>query len=148
MFNLFYCIYNYFTSFDFLMLALAVFILFLFYWTLSDKQLSYVFTPLQSILTNLNNAVIRMVTIVPSIASISNLSWSLETIPSALSTIGITVIHMFHCFFFGGGLFCFFVYIKVQVLSIIFTSWSTGTAKSNSQKVIFFLLVGTKYQKS
>ena len=70
--------------------------LIVFHWSLSDSKSPQVSGPLLSILANLNNAGVGMVStslISNSASPFTNLS---EIVPSALITIGITVTFIFH----------------------------------------------------
>ena len=86
-------------------------------------------TPL-SILADINNAVVRMVSICPLISKSSSLFINpLGIVPSALITTSITVTFMFHSFFFlFSSLFTFFQ----------FSSMSVRTAKFTIRQVLFF----------
>ena len=71
--------------------------LIVFHWSLSDRKFSQVSRTLLSILADLNNVVVWMVLILPSISnSCRPLSKSLGTVPSALITIGIIIALMFY----------------------------------------------------
>ena len=71
-----------------------------FYWSLRKSKSPQVFRNLLSILTDLNNAVVWMVSTCPLISKYSNLfAKFLGIVPSALITIGITVTFIFHSFF-------------------------------------------------
>ena len=68
--------------------------------SLSDYKSPQVYRTRLSIVTNFNNVVVSMVLILPLISdSSSPLSKSLGIIPSARTTIGITITFMFHSFF-------------------------------------------------
>ena len=74
--------------------------LIVFHWSLNVSKSPKVFITLLHILADLNNAVVWMVSILPLISNFSCLSFKLSgTFPSALTTIGITVILIFHSFF-------------------------------------------------
>ena len=105
-----------------------------FHWRLSDSKYPQVSRTLLSILAYLNNAVIWMFSIFPLISrSSSPPSMPLGTIPSTPTTIGITVIFMFHIFFY-------FPNLSIFLLAFIFTLWSTETAISTRQVFCLFLL--------
>ena len=71
-----------------------------FHWSLSDNMSSQVSRTLLSILADLNNAVVWMVSTRALISSSSSpFTDSLVAVPSALITVGITVTFMFHSFF-------------------------------------------------
>ena len=74
--------------------------LFVFHMILSDSKSPQVFRTLLSILADLNNAVIWMVSPCPLISKSSFPSTNpMVTVPNAPITIGITVIFMLHSFF-------------------------------------------------
>ena len=104
----------------------------MFHWSLSDSKSPQVSRTLLSIPAN---AVVEMVSILPSISNCSNPIFKpLGTVPSASITIGITVNLMFHNFFTS--------LIKVKNLSLFsfsltFTLWSARTAKSALRRVVF-----------
>ena len=66
-----------------------------FYKSLSGNESSQVSRILLSILTDLNNVVVFMLSTCPAISKYS----IALTLPRALITIGIIVTFMFHCFF-------------------------------------------------
>ena len=69
-----------------------------FHWSLSDSM-SQDFMTLLSILANLNNAVVLMVSTCPLISKSSSLFTNpLGIVPSAPITISITITFMFHSF--------------------------------------------------
>ena len=71
-----------------------------FPWSLSDNKSPQDSRTLLSILTNLNNAVVCMVSTHYLVSkSFNTCTNTLVTVPSALITIGITVTFMFHSFF-------------------------------------------------
>ena len=71
----------------------------LLHWSLRDSKSPQVSRTLLSILANLNNMVIWMVSIWPLISkSSSPFTKHLVTVPSTPITIGFTVTFMFHCF--------------------------------------------------
>ena len=70
-----------------------------FHWSLSDRKSPQVSKTLLSIMADLNNAIVCMVSTRQFISKFSNPCNKLfVTIPSALITIGITVTYMFHSF--------------------------------------------------
>ena len=72
-----------------------------FQWSLSDRKSLQVTRTLLSILADLNNHVVWIVSIHPLISdSSSPLSKSLRTVPSIPITVGIIIILIFHSFFF------------------------------------------------
>ena len=100
-----------------------------FPWSLSDSKFPQVSRTLLSILAELNNAVVYMVSncalIYKYFIPFTN---PLGIVPSAPITIGITVTFMFQ--------FCFLaisMFLSLFSLSLVFTLWSAGTAKSTIQ---------------
>ena len=89
--------------------------------------------PLLSILVDLNNAVIWMISHHPLISNFS--SPSSVTVPRAPLTMGITVTFMLQSFF---QFLRMSRYLSFFSLSFNFTLWSVGTAKSTIQQVLFF----------
>ena len=69
------------------------------HWSLRDSIYPQVSRTLFSILADLNNTLIGMVSTRFPISKSSNRCVNLVIAPSVLITIGITVIFMFHCFF-------------------------------------------------
>ena len=113
--------------------------LMVFHWILSDSKSPHVSTSLISILADLNNAVVWMA----STRSLFSKSSSpfinpSVTVPRAPITIGIIVTFMRHSFFNSLArtrhLFLF-------SLSFNFILWSTESAKSTIQWVLFLLLI-------
>ena len=81
-----------------------------------------------SILADLNNMVIWMVSIRPPIFNSSSpLSEHLETVPITPLAIGITANFMFHSIFSS---LARSKYLSLFSFSLIFTLWSTKTEKS------------------
>ena len=90
------------------------------HWSLSDSKFLQVSRTLLSILADLNNAAVWMVSTRSHISNSSSPFTSpLVTVPSATSTIGITVIYMCHSFFSvllqGLG-----TYLSFRFLSVLF----------------------------
>ena len=105
---------------------------------LSDSKSPQVSRTLLSILVDLNNVVIWMVSICPPISNnFSPLSKTLGTVPSASITIGITVTFNFYSFFF----YISFKYLPLFSLSLVFILWSAGTAKSTIRQVFFLFII-------
>ena len=74
--------------------------LMIIYWSLSESKTLQVIRTLLSILTDLNNAVVSTVSTEPLISMSSNLFVNtLQIIPSAPITVGITVTFTFYCYF-------------------------------------------------
>ena len=119
-----------------LLLLLLFYYLRVFHISVSDNKFPQVSRTLLSILVELNNAVVWIVSTYPLILKPScPFTNPLVTVPRAPITIGITVIFMFYGFFQFPS--------KVQVLNLLslsfsFTLWLAGTAKST---VLFFLLI-------
>ena len=91
----------------------SCFLLLFFNWTLSDSKSLQISRTLQSILADLNNAVVWIVSILPLTYSFLNLfPRPFGNIPMALITIGITVTFMCHSFFLPSG--------KIQVFVCLF----------------------------
>ena len=102
-----------------------------FHWSLSDK-FPQAFRTLLSILIDLNNAVVGMISTCPLISKFSSPSNNtLGILPSAAITIGITVTFLFDSFFkFSSKVF---VFISLFAISKILLS---GLAV---RQVLFFL---------
>ena len=120
---------------EFFSLALAVMVS---HWSLRDSKSPQVSRTLLSILADLNNAVVWMVStrslIVMSSSSFTNL---LVTVPRSSITIGITATLMFHSFLIS---LARSRYLSFFSLSFNFPLWSVGTAKSTIRQILFFLL--------
>ena len=110
-----------------------------FHWSLSDSKSPQVSRTLLSILTDLNNVVVWMVTTCPLISkSSSPFNNSSVTVPRAPITIGINVTFMFHSFF---NSLASSKYQSFFSFSVNFTLRSAGTAKSTILQVLFLLLL-------
>ena len=111
-----------------------------FRWSLSDGKSPQVSRTILSILDDLNNAVVWMVSTCAVIfKSSSPCANSLVTVPRVPITIGIILTFIFHSFINSlAGTYLFFS------LSFNFTLWSARTAKSTILQVLFFcwLLLG------
>ena len=95
---------------------------------------------LLSILANLNNAVVWMVSSRPLISTSSTPCTNPSvTVPRAPITICITITFIFHSFFFSS--LARFRYLSSFSLSFTLILWSAGTAKSSIWQVRFFLLI-------
>ena len=106
------------------------------HWSLRDSKFPKDPRTLLSILTDLNDAVVWMV----STCSLFSDSFSLFTtllgiVPSAQTIIGFRVTFMFHRFFTS---LARSRYLSLFSFSFIFTLWSVGTAKSTIGQVLFF----------
>ena len=89
------------------------------HWSLSDSKFPQVSRTLLSILADLDNAVIWMVSNRPLISKSFSLCINpLVTVPRAPITIGITVTFMFHNFF--NSLARWSTYLSFRFLSILF----------------------------
>ena len=99
-----------------------------FHWSLSASKSPQVSRTFLSILFNLNNVVVWMVSIHPLILnSFSPLSKTFGTVLKASITIGITVTLFFHSF-----LSCLFFTFLNFILKF------AGTAKSTVRQILFF----------
>ena len=105
--------------------------LIVFHWSLSDSKSPQVSRTLLSILANLNNGVVWMVSACLSISNSSSLFTKLlGIIPSAHFTIDIPVT------LFSSLARC--KYLCLFSFSLIFTLWLAEMAKSTNQQVLFF----------
>ena len=103
-----------------------------FHWSLSDSESPQVSRTLLSILIDLNNIAVWMVSTRPLISkSFSSFNNPSVTVPRAPITISIPVTFMFHSFFNSQVRFHFFNFIL----------WSAGTAKSTFLQVLFLFLI-------
>ena len=104
--------------------------------SLSDSKSSQVSRNLLSILGDLNNAEVWMVSTRPfNSKSFSPCTNPLVTVPSAPIAIGITVTFMIHIFF---NSLARSRYLSVFSPFLSFTLWSFGTAKFTIRLVLFF----------
>ena len=102
-----------------------------FHWSLNDSTSLQVSSILLSILADLSNSLVRMVSACPLLCNSSNpLSKYLGTVPSASIMIGITVTPMFGSFFFSS--LARSKYLSLFSFSLNFTLLSAGTTKSTS----------------
>ena len=107
--------------------------------SLSDSKFSQVSRTLLSILVDLNNAVVWMISSCPLISqSSSPCSNPLGIVPNALITIGLTVTYMF-LFFFSS--LARSRYSSLSSLSFNVMLWSAWTAKFTIWQVFLFLLL-------
>ena len=101
----------------------------------------HVSSTLLSILAELNNAVIWLVSTCPLVSKSSSTFVNLlRIVPSASITIGITVTFMFH-------FFCFLArsrYFSLSSLSFNFTLWSAETESPLFGRFFILLLTITK----
>ena len=112
--------------------------LMVFYWCLSDSMSPQVSWTLLSILADLNNVVVWMVSSRPLFSkSSSPFKNPSITVSRAPITIGIIVILMFHSLFFNS--LTSSMYLSFFSHSFSFTLCSTETAKFTILQVLFFL---------
>ena len=105
-------------------------------WGLSDSKSPQVSRTLLSILADLNNAVVWIVSIRPLISkSCRPFINPLETVPSVTTITDINDTFMFYNFIISRARFRYLFFFS---LSFIFTLWSTGTVLSTIQQVSFF----------
>ena len=109
-----------------------------FQWSLNDSKSSQVSRTLPSILADLNNAIVWIVSTNPK--SSSPITKLLGIFPSVSITIGITVTFMFHSFISS---LTRSKYLSFFSLSLIFTQWSAGTANSTILQAQFFFSIIT-----
>ena len=110
-----------------------------FHWSLSNNKSLEVSRTLLSILANLSNAVVWMVSSHPLIfKSSSSCINPLVTVPRALITIGITVTFMFHSFF-NSLARC--RYLTFFLFSFNFPLWLARTAVYNLASSLFLLII-------
>ena len=113
-----------------------------FHGSLSDNKSPQVSRTLHSILADLNNVVVWMVSTRPLISkSSSPFTNPLVSVSRTPITTGITVTFMFHSFF---NFLAKSRYLSFFSLSFNFTLWSVGTAQSTIQQFLFFLLIITR----
>ena len=112
------------------LLILVLYCLRVFNWNLSDSKSHQFSRTFLSILADLNNAVVKIVSARSTLSnSSSTFTKLLRIVPSAPITIGITLTFMFHGFFFvlwqGLSTYFFFsLYLNLPVKSIRFDSYS------------------------
>ena len=105
-----------------------------FHWSFSDSKFPQVFRTLLSILADLNNVVVWMVsTRLPTSKSSSPFNNHFVTVPKAPITIGAIVAFMFHCFF---NSLARSRYLTFFSHSFSFILWSAGTAKMTILQII------------
>ena len=108
-------------------------------WSLSDNKSPQVSRILLSILADLKNAVVWMVSTRPVISKYSSPCTNpLVTVPRAPITIDIIVTFMFHSFF---NSLARSSYLYLFSHPFNFTLWSTSTAKSTILQVLVFFVV-------
>ena len=107
-----------------------------FHWSLSKSKSPSVSKTRFSILADLNNVVVRMVSTLRFISKSTNpFIYHLVTVPRALIKIGINVTFMFHSFFFNSPSTSKY-YLSFHFFNFIL--WSAGTAKSTILQFLFF----------
>ena len=110
-----------------------------FHWNLSDSKSPQVSKTLLSILTDLNNGIVWIVSTRPFISkSSSPFINPLVTVPKIPIMIGINVTFMFHIFF---NSLVRSKYLFFFSLSFNFTLWLAGIAKSTILQVLFVFVV-------
>ena len=109
-----------------------------FHWNLNESKSSQVSRTFLCILSDLNNAVVWMVSTRPFISkSPTSCTNPLLTVSTAPITVSITVTLMFRIIFSSLARFRF---LSLFQISFKFALWSAGTAKSTIRQVLFFLL--------
>ena len=113
-----------------------------FHWSLSVSKSPQVSRTVLSILTDLNNAVVWIVSVRPPISKSSRpFNNPLVIVPNAPITIGTIVTFMFHSFFNSLARSKFLSFFS---LSFRFILWSAGTAKSTILQIFFLLLINMR----
>ena len=102
--------------------------LMVFHWSLNDSKSPQVSRTLNSILADLNNAVVQMISVLHPM--ISARLKPLGTVQSTPIWIGITVTFMLQSLFRSK-------YLSHFSFSLIFTLWSAGTAKFTIRQIFF-----------
>ena len=112
------------------------------HWDLSDSQSPQFSGVLLSILTDLYNAVVWVISSHPLISKSSSPYVNpLVSVPRAPITIGITVTFMFHSF---SNSLARLKYLSFFWFSFNHTLWSAETGESTIRQVHFFLLIITR----
>ena len=107
-----------------------------FHWSLSDSKSPQVSRTLLSILVDLNNAVVRIVSVRLPLSIFSRpFIEPLAIVPSARTRICITVTLNFHSFF---SFLARSKYLSLFSFSLIFTPGSAVTGKSVNRLILFF----------
>ena len=114
------------------------------HWILSDSKSPQVSRTILSILADLNNAVVWMVSTRPLISKSSNSYTSLlVTVPRAPITLGITVTFMFHNFFNSLARSRYLFFFSLSFYSVV--SWDSKVHNSaGSLLFIYFLKIITR----
>ena len=114
-----------------------------FQWSSSDSKSPQAYRILVSILADLSNVVVWIVSTRPPISNSSSpLTTPLKIVPSTPIITGITVTFMFHCFFSS---LARSRYLSLFSFSLILTLWSAGTAKSTIRQVLFLWIIISTY---
>ena len=119
-----------------------------FYWSLSSSKSPQVSRTLLSILADLNNVIVWMVSIRPLISkSFSPCTTPLLTVLSAPITIGITVTFMFHSFFNSlarsRNLSLFlFSFISLLMVVLVVVTWNHKIAWKKTDLGIKYFKIG------
>ena len=113
-----------------------------FHWNLCDSKFPQVFGTILSILANFNCTVVWIVSVLPlRFSSPTLFSRPLGTVPTAPTTIGITITFMFHSF---SSSLARSRYLSIFSPSFTFTLLSAGITKSTRWQGPFFFLVNTR----
>ena len=109
-----------------------------FHGSLSDSKSAQVSRTLLSILADLSNVVVWMVSTRPLVSkSSSPFNKLLVTVPRAPITIGTNVTFLFHTFFSSQARSRYLFFFPLSFNS---TLWSAGSAKSTILQVLYFFL--------
>ena len=115
----------------------------IFHWSLSDSKSPQVFRTLLSILVDLNNAVVWMVSLGSLISKSSHFCINLlVTVPSAPITIGITVTFMFHYYYFHTR-WVFFFTIDLTARFFLKSKWQQV---STAISCLLEMAISTRWQ--
>ena len=105
--------------------------LMVFYWTLSDCKFPQIFRMLLTILVDLNNSVIWMVSTRPLISKYPSPNKNaLSTVPSVSIVNSIKLTFMFHCFLF-------LLFSKVYVFIVVFAFLQFCYVISHILRIVF-----------
>ena len=119
--------------------------LMVFHWSLSDNKSPQVSRTLRSVLADLNNALVLIVSTHPLISkSFSPCTNPLVTVPRAPVIIGITVTFMFHSFFNSQARSRY--YLSSRFLSVLLCGL-LGQQSPQFCKFSFFIFVVVDYYK-
>ena len=110
-----------------------------FHWSLNNSKFPQAFRTVLGILADLNNAIIWIVSISPPFSNSSSFFCKpLGIVPRAPITISIPITLMLHNFLSS---LAKSKYLPLLSISLFFTLWSAGIAKSTVQQVLFLLLL-------